>query len=256
MAGMFDRHVRDQLQAACERGQEQLIATQYLAAAATLAGAEAVAWEAEDFDTLGRLYMPLQEARRQIRLLAGEGVVDLHVVAASAADAIDPAAVVAERPHGQLLVAGWGTSVPAAIVRRLAVERGLYLETFLAAAYPLEGGRTVVAVVPFEGPLPPPVGRTADALRAALPAGSVVLSPGDLPPRTGRGTPGTFAAVSAIWERLHGPFLAAAEADPDPLTRMAGFRRTIAVDPGCEFAHQHLSSTAIGLARQLARGVR
>ena len=253
MAAMFDRHVRDQLQAACERGQEQLIATQYLAAAITLAEAEAVAWDAEDFDTLGRLYMPLQEARRQIRLLAGEGVVDLHVVAASADGVIDPAAVVADRPHGQLLVAGWGTTTPAALVRRMAVERGLYLETFLAAAYPGPGDRPVLAVVPFEGPLPPPVPRAADELLAALPGGSIVLSPGELVPRADRGTPATFAAVSAIWERLHGPFLAAAEADPDPLTRMAAFRRTIAVDPGCEFAHQHLSTTAIGLARQLAR---
>jgi len=34
---------------------------------------------------------------------------------------------------------------------------------------------------------------------------------------------------------------------------MAAYRRTIEVDPACEFAHQRLSTTARDLARQLAR---
>ena len=251
-ASMFDRHKREQLQDACERGQEQLIATDYLAAAATLAAAEQDAWDAEDFDTLARLYMPLQEARRQARLRAGEGLVDA-VVAASADDEIDPAAVVADRPLGQLLVAGWGTTVPAALVRRMAVERRLYVEAFLAAAYPTPGGTVLVVVVPFEGPLPATVPRSAGELRPLLPDGSLVLSKDEFPPQTLRGTPQTYAAVTAIWDRLHAPFLAAADAEPNPLRRMAAYRRTIAVDPGCEFAHQRLSATANDLARQRAR---
>jgi hypothetical protein len=256
MVGMFDPNLRDQLQAACERGQAQLIATDYLAAAVTLAAAEATTWDAEDFDTLARLYMPLQEARRQIRLRAGEGTVNLHVIAGSAGHAIDPAAVLAAHPHGQLLVAGWGTTAPAAAVRRLAFEQGRYVETFLAAAYPSPTDQPLVAVLPFDGVLPDPVPRPTDELLDLLPAGSLVLHATDLPAVTRRGTPDTFAAVTAIWDRLHAPFLADADAEPDPVQRMAAYRRTIAVDPGCEFAHQRLSATAHELARQRARGVR
>lgn len=244
----------DPLQAACERGQEQLIATQYLAAAATLAGVEAVAWEAQDFDALARLYMPLQEAHRQARQRCGEGRVDLHRIATSAADVIDPAEIVADCPHGQLLVAGWGSTAPAAAVRRLAADRHLYVETFLAAAFPAPGGgRPLVAVVPVDGPLPPPVPRPAADLLAALPHGSFLVDADALPPITARGTSATYAVVMALWERLHRPFLAVAEAEPDPLHRMAAFRRTIRVDPAAELAHQHLSTTARDLARQLAR---
>ena len=244
----------DPLQAACERGQEQLIATQYLAAATTLAGAEAAAWAAGDFDALGRLYMPLQEARRQARQRCGEGRVDLHRIATGAADVIDPAAEVDACPHGQLLVAGWGTAAPAAAVRRLAVERHLYVEAFLAAAFPAaDAGRPLVAVVPTDGPLPPPVPRSAADLLAALPHGSFLIDADSLPPVTARGTSATYAVVMSVWERLHAPFLAAAEAEPDPLRRMAAFRRTIDVDPAAELAHQHLSTTARDVARQLAR---
>ena len=252
-ARMVDPHVRKQLQAACELGQEQLIGTDYLSAATTLAGAEAIAWDAGDFDTLARLYMPLQEARRQARLRAGEGTADLHGIVTSADHAIDAAAVLANHPHGQLLIAGWGTTAPAAAVRRLAVERHLYVETFLAAAYPGPTDQPLVAVLPFDDVLPEPIPRPTDELLELLPAGSLVLHGADLPPATPRGTPESFAAVTAIWDRLHAPFLAEADAEPDPIKRMAAYRRTIAVDPGCEFAHQRLSTTARGLAREIAR---
>ena len=213
----------DRLQAECERGQEQLIATEYLAAAATLAGAEADAWTARDFDTLARLYMPLQETRRQIRLRCGEGAV-CRIDGAHSADA-----VLDLNPQGQLLVIGRDL---AGAVRRRAAERRVYVEVLAAEVTPVG----MVA-------LPDPT--TAD--------GAIPLPADVWPPPTLRGTPATFAAVSALWERLHAPFLAAAEAEPDPVRRMVAFRRTIAVDPACELAHQHLSNTARDLARQLAR---
>jgi hypothetical protein len=53
----------------------------YLAAEATLVSAEAIAWERRDFDTLARLYMPLQESRRQRRQNCGEGIVRLDLLA-------------------------------------------------------------------------------------------------------------------------------------------------------------------------------
>jgi hypothetical protein len=50
--------------------------------------------------------------------------------------------------------------------------------------------------------------------------------------------------VMAIWERLHAPFVAAADAQTDPILKMEGYRTAIRVDPACELAHQKLSDTA------------
>src|SRR5204863_359589 len=83
---------------------------------------------------------PLQEARRQRRQRCGEGVVALDLVPEGPADVVDPHHVLTNYPQGQVLVAGWGTIAPAVELRRLAAERGLYLETFLAAAYPVGAG--------------------------------------------------------------------------------------------------------------------
>src|SRR5437667_3039957 len=95
------------LQAQCELGQQQLMRTEYLQAEATLADAEARAWAGHDFDALARLYMPLQEARRQKRQRCGEGEVCLDLSAEGPADAVDGRRIVENYPFGQLLVAGW-----------------------------------------------------------------------------------------------------------------------------------------------------
>ena len=55
------------LQELCESGQEALMRMDYVRAEALLTGAELWAWEARDWDTLSRLYMPLQETRRQLK---------------------------------------------------------------------------------------------------------------------------------------------------------------------------------------------
>src|SRR5215212_4799219 len=105
------------LQALCELGQQQLMRTEYLDAEATLERAEQIAWDSKDFDTLSRLYMPLQEARRQRRQRCGEGIIALDLIATGPEDAIDGRRIVENYPHGQLLVAGWGTAAPAREVR-------------------------------------------------------------------------------------------------------------------------------------------
>src|SRR6476660_6397786 len=110
------------LQDLCELGSEQLVEMRYLEAEATLARAEAEAWEKRDWDTLARLYMPLQEARRQRRQRCGEGVVALDLVAQGPNDNLDARRVLENFPHGQLLVAGWRTIEPAIWLRRLAAE--------------------------------------------------------------------------------------------------------------------------------------
>ena len=238
------------LQELCESGQEALMRMDYVRAEALLTGAELWAWEARDWDTLSRLYMPLQETRRQRRLCCGEGVVVLDLLANSPDDRVDGRHVVENYPHGQLLVAGWGTIEPALRVRALQAEHGLYVETFLGAVYPVGGGRAV-AVVPNEDVrLPPPSPRQSiDRLVAELPPHCIVLSADQLPVGTRPGTTTTFAEVTALWERLHLPFLAAADMQADPVRKVEHYRRTIRVDYACELAHQKLS----GVARELSR---
>lgn len=230
----------------CELGQEQLIQTRYRQAETTLVRAEALARATNDWDRLSRLYMPLQEARRQRRQLCGEGTVRLDLLSRGPDDAIDPSELIEQYSHGQLLVAGWGTLEPARRLRELAAERELYVETFLAAVYP--SGSSIVVVVAPEGNTPmPPAG--ADPA-GNVPSGCLLLAESDLPRGPAKGTPQTYGRTMEMWEGLHRPFLAAADATSNLLQRVEGYRRTIGVDYACELAHQKLSDVARILARQ------
>ena len=241
----------DDLQARCELGQQQLMRTEYLEAEATLASAEADAWSLRDFDTLSRLYMPLQEARRQIRQRCGEGIVRLDLISTGPRDLPDARKIVDQYPHGQLLVAGEGTMHPSRDIRRLARERRLYVETFLAAVYPIAGGGRAVVIPPLEDVvLPPPHEQPIDSLMSKVPPQSIVLALDELPRGERRGDTTTFAQVMAMWERLHAPFLAAADMQVDPIQKIEAYRKTQRVDYGCELAHQKASDVARQLARQ------
>ncbi|MFT3785201.1 MAG: hypothetical protein QM770_03425 [Tepidisphaeraceae bacterium] len=235
------------LQSLCDAGQRLLVATDYIGAETLLADAERQAWELHDWDTLSRLYMPLQEARRQKRQRCGEGVVKLDLHATTARDVLEPNGIVEHFPHGQLVVAGWGSIEPARQVRQLAKERGLYLETMLAATFPT-GDQLVIAIVPTEHVALPPVdGRPIDALIRSLPPHTVVLPASGLVPGERVGDDVTYAETMALWEKLHAPFLAVAEHTTEPVRRMIEYRRVIEVDYACEIAHQNLSKCAHAL---------
>lgn len=240
---------RNDLQAQCKLGQEQLMRMEYLRAEATLAAAEEQAWKQRDFDTLARLYMPLQEARRQRRQRCGEGVVCLGLLADGPTDHINAQRVIENYSHGQLLVAGWGSIAPALEVRRLAREQELYVETFLAAAYPIGRGR-VVAIVPTKDvSLPAVESRPVDDLIRKLPPHSIVLGERELPRSPQTGESKMYARVMSLWERLHAPFLAAADMQVDLLRKIEGYRKAIGVDYACEPAHQKASDVAHRLLR-------
>jgi hypothetical protein len=241
------------LQDACEQGQRELIETRYLDAVQTLVAAESTAWDAGDFDTLSRLYLPLQEARRQARQRCGEGIVELSIVATGPDQPFDPEWIVDRYPHGQLLIAGWMSTAPAEAVREIARDRKLYVETFLAAVYPASDDRFVV-VLPESGRTLPQAGLSRLELLDRLPFGAFTLSLGHLPKAPRPGTTETYAEVMGLWEQLHKPFLAAADSERSPVRRMERYRRTIAVDPACELAHQRLAAVAQELARGPAAG--
>jgi hypothetical protein len=235
----------EQLQQQCELGQRQLMATQYLDAVQTLEAAEQVAWDAKDFDTLSRLYLPLQEARRQVRQRCGEGIVKLDCIASAADDELDVETFLREFPHGQMLIAGWGSIAPALRMRALARQNRQYVEAFLAAVFPLIGGARVVVIVPLDDArLPDAQPRSIDSLLAMLPPHSIVLGVDELPRGQRRGDTQTYGQIMSLWERLHAPFLAAADLEVDPLRKMQAYRKTIRVDCACELAHQKLADVA------------
>jgi hypothetical protein len=234
----------ESLQAMCDRGQLLLMATDYLSAERVLAKAESIAWEARDWDTLSRLYMPLQESRRQRRQRCGEGVVRLDLIAANAHDVLEPNRIVDAHPHGQLLVAGWASIEPARQVRAIAAEQQLYVDCFLAAVYPVNAAH-VIAIVPTDHvALPPADGRSIDQLAASLPPHSILIPASGLHAGARPGNDTTYAETMAMWERLHAPFLAAADGASDPVRRMIEYRHVLAIDYACELAHQNLSKTA------------
>jgi hypothetical protein len=232
-----------------EMGSEQLFRMQYLDAIETLEQAEAIAWENRNWDLLSRLYMPLQEARRQCRQRCGEGTVKLDIFATSLGDPPDPKIVATQLPHGQVLVAGWGSIEPAVKLRQIIRERKLYLETFLAAVYPVGSGRAVVIVPTANVILPEPLPRSIDQLIALLPPHSIVKADREIPSGARPGSAETYAMTMDLWERLHAPFLAAADQTADPVQRIAAYRATIGVDYACELAHQKLSAVAHELSR-------
>jgi hypothetical protein len=97
--------------------------------------------------------------------------------------------------------------------------------------------------------LPAPRPQLAEALIASLPPNCLAIGEHELPRGVADGSPKTYAVVMGLWERLHRPLLAAADAENDPLLRMAGYRRTIEADSACELAHQRLSDAAREMAR-------
>jgi hypothetical protein len=237
------------LQSLCELGQEQLMRMEYIDAEKTLCEAEKIAFAQRDFDTLGRLYMPLQETRRQRRQRCGEGVVCLDLIAQGSDDRVSAQRIVENYPHGQLLVAGWGSIEPAITIRELQREHGLYVETFLGAAFPI-GDARAVAIVPIEGvKLPEPTPRSIDELLRLLPPHSIVYHENELPTGGQKGTWQTFAKVMDMWERLHAPFLAQADQTAEPMRKIEMYRKTIAVDYACELAHQKLADVARSIGK-------
>ena len=228
--------------------------TRYLEAEATLVLAERMAMDAGDWESLARLYMPLQEARRQRRQRCGEGTVCLDLFAAAPDDLLNVQRIIERYPQGQLLVAGWGSIDPARRVRELAAEQRLYLETFLGAIYPAGASRMVVIVPLEDRPLPGPSDQPFNPVSRQIPPGCLVLNEQELPQGERQGTFETYGQVMALWERLHAPFLASADAEREPPRKIDGYRQTIRADYACELAHQKLSDVARGLARGLLRG--
>ncbi|MFN4241921.1 MAG: hypothetical protein ACK4PI_01640 [Tepidisphaerales bacterium] len=236
------------VQALCEVASQKLVATDYIAAERLLERAKSLAMEQQDFDTLARLMFPLQEARRQKRQRCGEGVVRFDLVCRDAAEACE---AVRHMPHGQLLIRGPASTAPAEAARRLVKSEGWFVDVLLGADFPLAGGGVLTAVFPRPADLrtlavPTPL----EVLLQRLPPHVVTLNPAELPAGPRPGTAATFARVMDIFERLHRPFLAMADAMPVSAARLSAYDEVLAVDYACELAHQNAAEVARELARR------
>lgn len=240
-----------ELQQVCARGQELLEHQEYVDAEQTLVSAEREALRLKDWDTLSRLYMPLQEARRQRRqrTMSG-GVICLDLVSQGPSDVIEGRHVLDNYAHGQLLVAGWGTIVPALQARKLQARFKLYVDVFLAAKFPLIGGGHAVVIFPHENVVVPDLSpRRFAELSTVMPAHVISLREEELPAGVHPSGSELQKRIDDWWQRLHLPFLADARNTADLKARIDAYRKVIRIDYACELAHQELAATARELAR-------
>ncbi len=246
----------ESLQELCLAGQQLLAAQEYVEAEQALIRVETEASKLRDWDTLARLYMPLQEARRQRRQRSLQGLFCLDLASEGPDDHIEGRHILENYPHGVLLVAGWGTIEPALQARKLQARFKLYADVLLGATYPLIGGGNVIVVIAHEHAILPPVcPRRIDEVGGVMPPHSLVFRQEELPGGPRHGTPELVSRVQRWWEQLHWPFIVDARAVRDLRKRIGAYRRAIEVDYGCELAHQELSDTAHQLARAEAMAV-
>lgn len=244
----------EDLQELCARGQDLLERRSYVEAELLLERARRDAMQQQDWDTLARLLMPLQEARRQRRQLTLQGVFCLDLVAQGPSDQIEGRHVIENYPHGTLLVAGWGTLEAGLQTRRLQARFRILVDVLLGAVYPLIGGGHAVVVVPHENVVLPEIRpRRLKEMASVMPHDSMIMREEDLPTGLMASSPQRIELIEGWWERLHGPFLRRARATEDPQRRVEAYSNVLRVDYACEFAHQELSDTARELARMQSR---
>ena len=247
----------ESLQELCLTGQQLLAAQEYVEAEQVLVRAESEAIKHRDWDTLARLYLPLQEARRQRRQRSLQGLFCLDLASDGPDDHIEGRHILENYPHGVLLIAGWGTIEPALQTRKLQARFKLYVDVLLGATYPLIGGGNAIVVIAHEHAILPPVcPRRIDEIRGVMPPHSLVFKDGDLPAGPRHGTPELASRVQGWWEQLHWPFIVDARDTRNLRKRIGAYRRAIEVDYGCELAHQELCDTARQLSREETAAVR
>jgi len=236
-------------------GQDHLVAGRYVAARRALESAEALAWRAADPQSLARIYLPLLEARRQIRYNAGDGL----ILITSPTDS--PAAQ--KKSLDQFLAAPAGTvlfTTPAtagAIRRVIAVveninrrarRTGQWFEALLLLTKNKERRLTTAADPFFAAGLPvidspaPLAASTDPHLQIPLPpAGLYSTGPEQVAARESLLI--AWEALALKWQHRHAPPTKTAWQE------LAWLRKTLRVDPACEPVTMRLIALAESLGR-------
>jgi hypothetical protein len=232
-------------------GERLLAAGRYVAACGLLEQAAGMAWRAGEAGTLARVYLPLLEARRQIRLQAAEGriIVDNGSKGAGLRE-------LEEAGAGTLLVAGNDArALRLAGTVEMAARRARRCYEVLLL---VRRGHQVRLVSPhdptFAAGLPVRWTREAGAALADAAARELVVP---LPPAgiydgrvAGLGALAREAllvaweALALGWQSRH-----ALRADAGPWEELAWLRGALRIDPACEAAAMRLIAVAEGVAR-------
>ncbi|HUO10880.1 MAG TPA: hypothetical protein VM008_21440 [Phycisphaerae bacterium] len=243
-------------------GQRHLAGGRYVAARRALESAEAIAWRQRDARSLARIYLPLLEARRQIRYNAAEGTLVL----------LNPTAPIHEQqkkvrdflhaPAGTILLPASSASPNHLAAGRLAASiqyesrrTGRWLEALLllqrgihtrlaspadptfAAGLPVQFTTNTTHMIGSSTdlhltvPLPPPgiyTAKTGGGLHALL-RESLLIAP---------------EALALSWQHRHSPLRSS-----DPWQELAWLRRALQIDPACE----PISMRLIALAEAIER---
>jgi len=112
--------------------------------------------------------------------------------------------------------AGWASIQPALEIRRLSAVTDCTSRPSSPPFIQHTEGQ-VLAIAPENSPLPAPEARPLESLRQLSPPHAFYrrdsfqgFSPGLL---------STYSQVMSMWESIHAPFLAAADAEPDPIKK-------------------------------------
>lgn len=247
-------------------GEQHLAAGRYVAARRALESAEAVAWRRRDARSLARIYLPLLEARRQIRYNAVEGTL---VVVAPGLSSYEQQGILQrflDSPAGTILLACSPAGAPrrrvqsaclfAGSVQYTARRTGRWLEALLLMMRGNETRLTSLADPTFAAGLPATFTTDANTplLASTDPALTIPLPPpGHYPP-----TPANplhamlresllvaWEALALKWQHRHPPSHKAL-----PWEELAWLRLALHVDPACEPIAMRLIALAEAIERQ------
>jgi hypothetical protein len=251
-----------------DAGQQHLAGGRYGAARRELESAEAIAWRRRDAAALARLYLPLIEVRRLLRLQAAEGVL----------------LVSADGKNGRGRMKTWlREAVGTAVIGGSAAERAAVAtatgyaarrrECALEVLWLMRAGGETRVVSPVDGTFAGgvPVRPRAENSEAVDPTGAMAFAagkelgftaplPGDgmYDPRDVEARP--FHAMGretllVMWETLalrwqmRHPLRATGTSADATWREMAWLRRALRVDPACEPAALRLVALAEAVAR-------
>ena len=243
-------------------GQQHLAAGRYVPARRALESAESIAWRQRDTQSLARIYLPLLEARRQIRYNAAEGFLVVVNPATPPAEQkkqfreflASPAGIIllpcisgSPRHHAACTFAG--------AVQYESRRTGRWLEALLLLTHKNENRLAPLADPTFAAGLP--VTTTTDPSKIIGPSTDPHLTV-PLPP------PGTYTAQNAgpLHALLRESLLIAPEAlalkwqhrhalgkANDPWEELAWLRLALRIDPACEPITMRLIALAEAILR-------
>lgn len=237
-------------------GQQHLAAGHYVAAARDLEAAEGLAWRRRDPTSLARIYLPLMEARRQIRQNAVEGPLLLaatdtpHTLNAALRD-------LTSRDAGTLVINCRDACKAAGSVRYAARRNLACLEALIAIAHAGQYRLCSLGDPHFAAGLP--LRFTHNPADLVQPQDKHDQPEIPLPP-WGRHDPGTpqhaqaresllvaWEALGMGWRDRHLPPPGKPKADWHTIALL---RLALRIDPACEGIMQELIRTAEALARR------